>query len=394
MVVETSNSHAVTRVRQAVAPDAEATAWRKTIRICVTGLRGMPDVMGGVESHCEELLPRIAALAPELEFEVLARRPYVGSEARTFRGIRITPLAAPRRQSSEALISTLVGALHARRNRARFLHIHAIGPALVAPLARLLGLKVVMTHHGADYDRAKWGPLAKFMLRLGEKWGIASAEQVIAVSPSLRESLAARYPARADRITYIPNGVPRLDEDGQSSAEFLRSMGLEAGRYILAVGRLVPEKGFDYLIEAYKRSGTDRKLAIAGASDHETAFSKSILGHADERVLFLGQQPRSAIRHLYKGADLFVLPSFHEGLPISALEAAWCDAPMLLSDIRPNLDLGLPPKNYFPVGDADALAERLAMPGHTFAIDGAAVRQRFDWDEIAIRTLAVYRQLM
>lgn len=366
---------------------------RPRTRVCVTGLRGIPDIMGGVESHCEEVLTRMARLAPDLAIEVLARRPYTGSDARTHNGVEVTPLPSPRGQRSEAIVSTLVGALYATRRHAKLLHIHAIGPALVAPLARLLGLRVVMTHHGADYDRAKWGRLARAMLRLGERWGIASANAVIAVAPSLADELRRRYPAHADKVAFIPNGAPALAEEGDA-ASVLAGLGVAPGNYILAVGRLVPEKGFDLLIDAVQSGGTERRLLIVGGADHDTPYARALRGKASNRVIFAGVQSRAVLRHLYANADLFVLPSTHEGLPISALEAGSLGCPMLLSDIRPNRDLGLPQRNYFVSGDLADLTAKLAQDRATFAIDVGEFERRFDWDAIAAETLAVYRQVI
>ena len=183
-------------------------------------------------------------------------------------------------------------------------------------------------------------------------------------------------------IRYIPNGAPAL-EDSRSAESHPPKFGLKKRDFILGVGRLVPEKGFDYLIRAFKDSGTDRKLVLVGSAMHDSAFCRDLLGKADDKVVFLGSQPRSVLRRLYENADLFVLPSFHEGLAISALEAANCGAPMLLSDISANRDLGLPQGNYFPVGNERALAVQLARPGHDFGYDVNALRSRFDWDRIA-----------
>jgi glycosyltransferase involved in cell wall biosynthesis len=366
---------------------------RSRTRICVTGLRGIPGVMGGVESHCEEILTRVARLAPDLSIEVLARRPYVNPRIRSHHALKVTPLPSPKGRSSEAIVSTIIGVLHAARRRARVVHIHAIGPALAAPLARLLRMHVVMTHHGADYDRAKWGRLARAMLHLGERLGMQSADAVIAVAPSLAEQLRQRYPRHARKVRYIPNGAPALAEVGDA-ATVLSQLGVAPRDYILAVGRLVPEKGFDLLIDAIRASGTPRMLLIVGGSDHETPYSRKLRAKAGEGVIFAGVRPRSVLRHLYTNADLFVLPSSHEGLPISALEAGSLGCPLLLSDIQPNRDLGLPEHNYFRSGDRDDLAARLGEEGRSFVIDVPAFTSRFDWDAIAAATLEVYRSVI
>lgn len=358
--------------------------------VCVTGLRGIPGVMGGVETHCEELLPRIASLAPDLDIEVLGRRGFVPAGPAEYRGVRVRGLFAPKGRSTEAIVSTFLAILHASR-RAEVVHIHAIGPALLAPLARLMGLRVVMTHHGSDFNRAKWGLFAKAMLRWGEQLGVIWANQVIAVAPTLTADLKQRFPTRAGAITYIPNGAPHWD-DQLPSRKLIESFGLTPKRFILAVGRLVPEKGFDQLVRAFRKSGTTRDLVIVGSDVHGSSYSKLLRSEAGERVHFLGSQPRSILRSLYEQADLFVLPSLHEGLPISALEAASCGTPMLLSNIPPNLDVGLGEANYFAAGDETALAACLTQAGAEFRYDVDRIRHAFDWTKIAEDTLAVYRR--
>lgn len=361
------------------------------MQICVMGLRGLPNVMGGVESHCEELLPRIVNLDPAIRIQVVGRRPYLKDhQAYSYRGIDVLPLPSPRQTSLEAIASTFLGVIHARRTGQDLVHIHAIGPALLCPLARALGLKTVVTHHGADYDRAKWGGLAKMALHLGERFAMQFAHKVIVVSPTLAEGLRKRYPFAAERIQYIPNGASSLD--GEPDQDALSQFGLKPKGYILTVGRLVPEKAFDKLIQAYRLSGLTMPLVIAGAADHDSEFSRGLQAMADEKVLLIGRRNRPTLKTLYENASLFVLPSFHEGLPIAALEAASCAAPMLLSDIPANLDIGLDPQSYFKTGDVAALAAALSEPHAKYAIDAEGLRERFDWEKIARLTLTVYRE--
>lgn len=367
------------------------TKTRKAL-VCVVGLRGLPGVMGGVETHCEELLPRIAERQPDLEIEVVARSPYVPRDAASFRGVRVTPLFSPRGKHVEAIVSTVVGVFYAWRRGADIVHIHAVGPALVAPLARLLGMQVVFTHHGADYVRAKWGSFAKTVLRLGELLGTKSANAVIAVAPSLAQQLKRSYPAQAGKVRYVPNGAPAL-EQCSSGAAVLERFGIQRRQFVLSVGRLVPEKAHDLLIDAFRRSHNKYKLVIVGEADHESAYSLSLRQRMDSDVVFAGAQPRTVLRELYSTAALFVLASSHEGLPISALEAGALGCPMLLSNIQPHLDLRLPKQCYFPSGDVAALAKRLSLPAESFAVD-PSVCDRFNWDQIAADTLATYRDVL
>jgi glycosyltransferase involved in cell wall biosynthesis len=159
---------------------------------------------------------------------------------------------------------------------------------------------------------------------------------------------------------------------------------------VLAVGRLVPEKGFEDLIAAHEASDLDIPLIIAGAADHGDAFSRSLLAKASDRVRFVGFQKRDALGALYHNASLFVLPSYHEGLPIAALEAIAAGSAVLLSDIDANKDLGLSDVCYFPVGDRAMLAQKLKAAHSTYKAPREQILADYDWLRIAERTRALY----
>ena len=366
------------------------------MEIHVTGLRGIPGVMGGVESHCQEILPRIKAQNLDFDIAVLCRSPYVENDRREYRNLRLIPLPAPKLRSLEAIVATFIAILYAFVSRARAIHIHAIGPSLLAPLARILGLKVIVTHHGADYERAKWGSFAKLVLRLGERSSLIWAHKVIAVSPSIARDLKRLFPSQAHKVVYIPNGAPQFPTGGERSETVLHRLGVEKGNFILAVGRLVPEKGLHDLIDAFeaRKEGPARKLLIAGGADHGSPYARKLLDRASDNVIFAGVQSHDALKTLYDHCALFVLPSYHEGLPISALEAASCSAPMVLSDIPANRDLGFDEAHYFPAGDVMRLAEILEGPFEALVGDVEVVRRRFDWDRSARSTARIYRALV
>jgi glycosyltransferase involved in cell wall biosynthesis len=366
------------------------------MRICVTGLRGLPGVMGGIESHCEQIFPRLAKLGGDFDITIVGRRPYVGNKAYDCQGIRVVPLPAARNKYLEAISNTTLAVFYARfLLKAHLVHIHGIGPALLGPLVRILGMKLVVTHHGQDFARAKWNALAKWVLRLGERCAIKAAHRVIVVSKSVTEELRRRYQERQVRISYIPNGATELAADPAIGEEMvqLRALGLKPGGYVLAVGRLVPEKAFHLLIDAFRAAKPDCKLAIVGRADHNDDYSRKLLAEAGDDVVFCGFQRHGVLRILYRNAGLFVLPSTHEGLPIAALEAANFGVPMMLSDIQANLDIGLGPQNYFASGHVHALAAKLRQDFRSFQIDAQEIGRRFDWDAITEATQKVYADL-
>lgn len=363
-------------------------------RVMVLGLRGFPNVQGGVESHCEQLLPLLVQRGWKIE--AIVRSPYVPPEWGLYwNGVRYRRLPAPRWKILETMMHTFLGVLYAGLKRPDILHVHAVGPSLMVPVARLLGLRVVMTHHGADYSREKWGGLAKTILRKGEACGVRYAQSCIAISQAIADSVMEKH---GIKTTLIPNGVklPRLPY-GQAT---LRSFHLNAGKYVLLVGRLVPEKRHLDLIEAFKRAAIPGwKLVLVGASDHPDQYARTVHEAAQNTldVVMTGFQTGEALRELYAHAGIFVLPSSHEGLPIALLEALSYGVDVLVSDIPANLEVGLDCSRYFRLGAIDELAEKMSSRAVTRA-DAAErhktrewVAERYNWTNVAERTLQVYQ---
>jgi glycosyltransferase involved in cell wall biosynthesis len=363
------------------------------MRVAVLGVRGIPGVQGGVETHAEQLYQRLAELGCDVE--VLVRTPFVPAAQRSFGAIRLRRLWSPQRAGLEALVHSLLGVLYAAIARPHVLHIHAIGPAIVTPFARLLGLRVVVTHHGADYDRDKWGWFARWVLRTGERLGMRYAHARIAISQVIVELIRSKYGRDSDLIS---NGVAARPL--QQAADQLQRFGLVPGRYFLQVGRMVPEKRQLDLIAAYaaaRPAGWNLALVGAQASDE---YSKSVaVAAASAGAVLTGFQSGAALEQLYTHAGAFVLPSSHEGLPIAMLEALSYGLPILASDIPANLEIGLDASSYFPVGDRSELARSLLRLAQAPPDEAArAARRRwtvrnFDWNRIAEQTLAVYRRV-
>lgn len=362
------------------------------MKICVVGLRGIPDVMGGVEKHCEQLYPRLATLNEELDIQVIGRSTYLKGKPKPPQGVKVVALWNVRNKYLEAVLHTFLAILYARFvARADLVHIHAIGPGLFAPLARLLGMKVLFTHHGAAYQWRKWNRFAKWLLRVGERNALRWSQAVIVVSASLCTALRKQYPAYAHKLIHIPNGAETIKEEASDTPghPVLEQFGLTAGHYILAVGRLVPEKGFHDLIGAWKAAGTTRTLVIVGGADHPDAYSRNLLKQQQDGIVFTGFQSGAALATLYHNAALFVLPSYHEGLPIAALEAISAGCPILLSDIEANRDIRLPFGCYFPLANQRVLAEKLSAPDFAhLSVNAESVLTRFNWDSIAQQTLS------
>ncbi len=359
------------------------------------GTRGFPNVQGGIEKHCENLYPLLAELGCEVT--VLARSPYTRPSLHEYRGVRIVRIRALRQKYLEAFLHTFIGVFRAIRYKPDILHMHGIGPSFFIPLARLLRMKVVLTTHGPDYRHLKWKRPARMFLRLCELVGVLSANRIIGVSESICRDMEAAYGRRA---TYIPNGISKIDSSDEQG--FIRSYGLEAGKYILSVGRLVRSKGFDDLMDAFlsipESSIQGWKLVIAGGADHADEYSESLEKKAckDARIILTGALSGKPLGELYSHAGLFVLASRYEGLPIVLLEAMSFGLSCIASDIPGNKEVGLPEERYFNAGNTMALARAMlryigvSISEQEKTEQVALVRKKYDWQNIARRTLAVY----
>jgi glycosyltransferase involved in cell wall biosynthesis len=356
----------------------------------VLGLRGIPNVQGGIETHAEHLYPRLVKLGCEVE--VICRTPYVPPGQHQFGSIRLRRIWSPQRPGIEAFIHSFLGVIYAAFSRPDILHIHGIGPSAVTPIARLFGLRVVVTHHGPDYDRDRWGSLARATLRFGERMGMRYANARIAISKVIVDLIKSRHGRDA---VLIPNGVVAIQPE--TGSDKVRAFGLEPGKYFLQVSRIVPEKRQLELIEAYKRARPEGwKLALVGGLGTD-AYSKRVQAAAeDPGVVLTGFITGTPLQQMYSHAGAFVLPSSHEGLPIAMLEALSYGLPVIASDIPANLEVGLEASSYFPVGDVEALGQRLvrlAEIKEDTAARGARrrwVEAKYDWHRIAEKTFAVY----
>jgi len=372
------------------------------VKIAVLGTRGFPNVQGGVEAHCEKLYPRLAKAGCEVT--VFTRKPYVDASRKEYKGVKLDTLPCPKNKFFEAFFHTFLGIFAAKKKRSDILHIHAIGPSLLVPFARFLGLKVVMTNHGPDYERKKWPKPAKAVLKLGEKLGSKKANKVICVSEYIAHGVREKY-GREPAV--IPNGVePERISQGNGA---LKKYGLTKDKYILAVGRFVPEKGFGDLIEAFEAlgslllaPGSEWKLVIVGRADHEDTHSRELKGKAskNKNVILTGFLTGEPLRELYSHAGLFVLPSYYEGLPIALLEAMSYGLSCIASDIPANREVGLDENRYFRVGDKKQLSEKIKE--YTAKSFSSAekkkqmdlVAERYNWDRIAASTLEVYKSAL
>ncbi len=373
------------------------------MKIAVLGLRGFPGVQGGVEAHCENLYRCLAKKGCKIT--VFMRKSYVTSQSHRFSGIEAVPVSSPKNKYLETIVHTYKCIWLARRLKPDIVHIHAIGPSVLTPLVRAMGMRVVVTNHGPDYKRKKWLFFAKLFLRFCEWVGMTCANDTIAIAQNIAEDVKRRFSRDAH---VIPNGVdiPQITQNDQA----LKKFGLEKRKYILAVGRLVPEKGFDILVDAFNKARFSAeparpwnwKLAIVGQADFEDQYSLSLRQKTsnDPNIVLTGFLTGDPLRELYSQAGLFVLPSYHEGLPIVLLEAMSYGLSCIASDIPANRNIELADERFFKPGDIETLSLKITqfinkpLSEEERAKQIRMIAKEYDWDKIAGQTLEVYQKIV
>ncbi|MCX5687424.1 MAG: glycosyltransferase family 4 protein [Candidatus Omnitrophica bacterium] len=363
------------------------------MRIVILGTRGFPDVQGGVEKHCEILAAGLVKLGCEVI--VFTRKPYVDAGIKEYKGVKLVSLPAFRSKLFEAFLHTFIGVFAALKYKPDILHIQGIGPAFFSPLAKILRMKVVVTSHGQNYKHLKWGFVPRIVLRLAEFFGVIFADGLIAISKTIAGEIKIKFGKDA---VVIPNGVVSayIPEDDC----FIGKYSLIRGKYILSVGRFVPEKGLHDLMEAFK-SVSGWKLAIVGDADHPDRYSLSLKNKAakNNNIILTGFLTGQALGQLYKNAGLFVLASYYEGMPIALLEAMSYGLSCIASDIPPNRDIGLSGDRFFKAGDILSLANKIRefmskpLTDQEKKIQIQMVEERYSWDSAADRTLELYKQV-
>lgn len=362
------------------------------MRIAMIGQKGMPATFGGVEHHTQELGSRLAARGHEVV--VYTRPSYSDPNLTSHMGMRLKSIASIPTKHLDAITHSLMCSIDSRTEPFDIVHYHAIGPCLTAPFARKRGRKLVATVHGQDWRRAKWNPAATLALRVAEQMALRVPDATISVS----KSLASVYGELGWRTPhYIPNGVSVCEDD---DLDFVAGLGVTPGQYVVYVGRLVPEKGAHYLIEAWRRLNTSRKLVIVGDSSFTDGYTES-LKKAPDNVIFTGYLYGTQLASVFRHAGLFVLPSDLEGLPIVLMESLALGTPVLASDIAPNREVLHDQGEYFRAGDVDDLTTRLGellprmddLNTATLMLRSRIIAE-YDWERIVDETELLYSSLL
>ena len=378
---------------------------KKGMRIAMIGHKRIPSREGGVEVVVDELSVRMAAKGHRVDaynrygHHVSGKKydqEYGWKGRKYYKGIRVYIVPTFRRSSLNAIVYTFFATIMALFHPYDVIHYHAEGPCAMLWLPHFLKRKVVVTIHGLDWQRAKWGNFASYVIKFGEKMAAKYADEIIVLSDNVRQYFMDTYQRQ---VTYIPNGISRPALQGCSTIE--EKYGLAKDGYFLFLARIVPEKGLHYLIEAFYELDTDKKLVIAGGSSQAMSYMDQIhqMASKDGRILMTDFVQGQVLEELYANAYAFVLPSDVEGMAMTLLEAMSYGTCCLVSDIRENTEVVEDKAFTFHKGNVQDLRKQLAyLLEHPEEVrqkgseSADFICGKYDWDDVTEQTLALYER--
>lgn len=372
---------------------------KSKLKIAMLGHKRVPSREGGIEVVVEELSTRMIQQGHQVTCYNRKGHHISGSEFDSlvtdeYKGIRLKSVFTINCRGLAAMTSSVVAAIRAAFGRYDIVHFHAEGSCVMLWFPKLLGKRCVVTIHGLDHQRAKWGGFARAYIMLGEKCAVRFADEIIVLSQDMQNYFWNTYHRETH---FIPNGASRPVK--RAAEVMTEQWGLEKEGYILFLGRIVPEKGLIYLIKAFQQVRTNRKLVIAGGTSDSDAYGNEIrkLAREDNRILFTGFVQGQMLEELYSNAYLYVLPSDLEGMPLTLLEAMSYGNCCLVSDIPECSQVVEDKAVTFPRGNIQALREslqKLCDSPETVKQyrQGASafILGKYNWDDVTAATLRLY----
>ena len=370
------------------------------LKIAMLGHKRIPSREGGIEIVVEELCVRMAALGHRVTCYNRKGHHVSGARfdqktVRQYKGVNIRTVPTIEKKGLAAVSSSFFASLASAFGPYDMVHIHAEGPAFFCWIPKLFRKRVVVTVHGLDWSREKWkSGFGSRFIRQGERNAVKYADEIIVLSKGVQDYFRKTY-GRDTR--FIPNGVtrPRIQE----AEDITRRFGLLKDSYLLFLGRLVPEKGIRYLIEAFKNVKTNKKLVIAGGSSDTDDFVKELkdLADGDSRIFFTGFVQGKTLDELYSNAYLYCLPSDLEGMPLSLLEAMSYGNCCLVSNIPECVEVVEEKALLFRKANVHDLQDKLQRACDDpemvskYKIDAADfICGKYNWDDVVKQTVALY----
>ncbi len=363
------------------------------MKIAMLGHKRIPSREGGVEIVVGEIATRMAQKGHEVVCYNRSRKD--AEKVEEYNGVKIKYVLTVNMRGAAAMSSSLFASLRAAFGRFDVVHYHAEGPSAMCFIPKLFGKRIVVTVHGLDWQRDKWGGFATKYIHFGEKMAVKYADEIIVLSENVKKYFMDTY----NRETvFIPNGIVKHEK---IEADIIKEKwGLEKDSYILYLGRIVPEKGVTYLIDAFNKIKCDKKLVIAGGSSDTTSFFEGLIEKTkeNENIVFTDFVQGKELEELYSNAYIYTLPSDLEGMPISLLEAMSYGNCCLVSDISECTEAVEDKAVHFKKSEVEDLANKLQMlcgdskMVEKYRLDACDyICNRFNWDDIVDKTLALYK---
>ena len=375
----------------------------KRLRIAMIGHKRIPSREGGVEIVVEQLSVRLAALGHKVDaynrygHHVSGKKydeEYGRGDRKYYKNVRIRIIPTFRSSKLNAIVYSLLATLRALFVPYDIIHYHAEGPCAVLWIPKLFRKRVIVTIHGLDWQRAKWGKFASFIIKFGEKMAAKYADEVIVLSENVKRYFKDTY---GRDTVFVPNAI---DKPERMEPELItEKFGLEKDGYFLFLARIVPEKGAHYLIEAFRQMETDKKLVIAGGSSQAMEYMDKVhcMAAEDERIIMTDFVQGQMLAELFSNAYAFVMPSDVEGMAISLLEAMSFGCCCLVSDICENVEVVEDKAPTFQKSNVQDLRKKMEYLLEHPEIVEEYKRQssdyicaKYNWDDVVEETLRVY----
>jgi glycosyltransferase involved in cell wall biosynthesis len=363
------------------------------MRIAMIGIKAIPASFGGFETAVDEISRGLVRRGCDVV--VYNRSGMSASADKHYEGVRLVNLPTLPSKNLSTIVHAFLSTVHALFHPVDVVHYFTTGTTVFAPLPKLLGMKTVCSVDGTDWQRSKWGGFARWYLRFSERLAVRFCDGLVADSRDVQRYYQQTYGASS---FFVPYGVRASTSEGR---ECLQRFGLESDRYVLFVGRLVPENNVHLLIRAFERITTDKKLVIVGDDPWEKEYVRSLKATSDKRVVFTGGVYGVGYEQLQRNAYLFVLPDEVGGTHPALVEAMGFGNCVLVNDTPSNLEvIGDTGFGYRGKENDRDLCERLQfLLDHPDAVSESAVkaerraRANYCWEQVVGDHLALYKKV-
>jgi len=301
------------------------------MKIAFLGSRGIPACYSGFETFYENLSVRLVQRGHNIT--VYNRKQYVDYPSKYYKGVRLVTLPTIQSKHLDTLFHTFISIIHAAFQRYDIAYFCIVGNSPLTILARLLGMKTLLNVNGEDWKRGKWKAFAKTYLKFCERIATLFSQVIISDSKVISKRYLEKYKTKTIFIPYGANITHNSD------VSYLRLFELEKEKYILFVGRLVPENNAHHLIQAFKQLKTNYKLVVVGDAPYAESYKQELKRIANNNVIFTGYLFGEGYQSLSSNCYLFVLPSAVDGTRPALLDQMGFGNCVLVNNTPANLEV-------------------------------------------------------